>query len=357
MATTTSSNSDAEGVLASLLGKFKGAHAGMAINMVEEHDVITSGVPALDYALGTRGLVATKMYELFGEASSGKSLVAYNMIAAQQQAGKVAALYDAERSSDTKVVHKWMDAQDVDIKSLVYMRQESGERACDMMLELASDERVGIIVIDSIAWMSLGTELAKRMDEKSMQSMANLLPEYFRKHTHVAKKSCLVLVNQVRDNVGGGKYAAVYRTGGGQALKFGCAARIHVKSKRIQAEKGKKKFDVGIQCGFTIVKNKLASPRKSNYFNLYWKDTDKNEQGVDHYDQIMRLGLMTGAVDQSGAWMVFKSSNGDVRGQGAGNFCLDLRQKPQAFMELARRVMDLRDDSMDVEGSDDDDAE
>lgn len=345
-------DSNALGVLADIQKIFnkgsKKLNIGMADAMVEDHEVISSGIPVIDYILGTRGLMGTKVYELYGPESSGKSLVAYNMIAACQQAGKVVLFYDAERSSDNKIVHRWMAAQDVDVPSLVYMRQESAESACDVLVRACSDERVGLMVIDSIAWMSLASELSKQMDEKSMQGVANVLPEYLKKHTQRAKSARLLIINQVRDNVGGGKYAPETRNPGGRAVRFACAARLEVKANRITVKQGDTYHEIGIKISITNRKNKLSTPFKSNYFNLYWKDFGKFKAGIDHVDQLVRLGLLTGAIEQKASWMVFETKDGTVKGQGLDGFCANLAAQPWAFGALAEKVLDLRTDSYDI---------
>jgi len=59
---------------------------------IEKPPVIPTGILTLDIALGVGGIPRGRIVEIYGSESSGKTTVAYHMIAEAQKLGGVAAL-------------------------------------------------------------------------------------------------------------------------------------------------------------------------------------------------------------------------------------------------------------------------
>ena len=63
-------------------------------------DGISTGSLSLDMALGTGGIPRGRITEVFGTESSGKSTLAYHVMASSQKAGGTVAYIDAEHALD-----------------------------------------------------------------------------------------------------------------------------------------------------------------------------------------------------------------------------------------------------------------
>ena len=68
--------------------------------MVKREDVSPTNLPTLDWALGVGGITWGRIYEIYGEPSSGKSALTFHIIGILQKLGKKILFVDAERTYD-----------------------------------------------------------------------------------------------------------------------------------------------------------------------------------------------------------------------------------------------------------------
>jgi recombination protein RecA len=322
-------------------GRIKKGVLGTARECVANHPIFSSGLLELDYSLGVGGYMGTKVYEIFGPESSCKSILLYLALAEVQKAGYAAVLYDAERSSDTEEQMAWMENFGVDTSNLIYLRG-TAEECLDALHEAAEDPNCGMIGIDSLAWLPLNERMTKRMDEASMRGVANLMPDFLRKYTAIVKTAALILINQTRDAIGVYGYNPADRTPGGRAVRFGAAARIQVKPKRLGKKVKGVLQDTGVDVNFIPVKNKLASPRKAGRFLLRW------DEGIDHVDQIIRLGLITGVVQKAGAWLKIEGDGWTLKGLGLDAFTEEVSKYVETHAEIREMILAARSKDIDL---------
>src|SRR5512133_1978187 len=65
-----------------------------------DSSAISTGSIALDLALGVGGVPRGRIVEVFGQESSGKTTLAFHVVAEAQKAGGIAAFIDAEHAVD-----------------------------------------------------------------------------------------------------------------------------------------------------------------------------------------------------------------------------------------------------------------
>ncbi|MCV5217149.1 DNA recombination/repair protein RecA, partial [Escherichia coli] len=63
-------------------------------------DIVSTGSPKLDKALGVGGLARGRIHEIFGPESSGKSTLALEVIAEAQKKESICAFIDVEHALD-----------------------------------------------------------------------------------------------------------------------------------------------------------------------------------------------------------------------------------------------------------------
>lgn len=208
--------------------------------------IISTGFANIDEMLGTGGLPAGKIVELFGPPGCGKTTLALNLVAAAQEQGATAVFVDAERSLDGA----WAAACGVDLEDLVLVSPNSGGEATAMLESLLRTYAVDVAVIDSAAALVSDEELDAPLEDMPPELQSEFLSRALRRLRTQAERSncCLVFLNQTRNAPG----RENGQTAGGRALALHAAIRI-----RIEAAHG---IGGGLHLRVSTVKNKLAEP-------------------------------------------------------------------------------------------------
>ncbi|MBK8207862.1 MAG: recombinase RecA [Planctomycetes bacterium] len=275
-------------------------------------DVIPTGSLAVDVALGVGGLPRGRIVEIYGPESSGKTTLALHAIANAQKLGGNAVLIDAEHAFDPQYGRKL----GIDMDKLWVSQPDYGEQALDIAEALIASNAVDIIVVDSVAALVPRAELEGEMGDNQMGLLARMMSKAMRKLTAACNKSrtCLVMINQVREKIGV-MFGNPETTTGGRALKFFASQRIEVRRTQ-QIKEGEESIGVGARV--TIVKNKLAPPFKRAEIEIYFG------RGISYLNDLLTFALQLGLVAKSGNWF----SYGELRlGNGKGNALDFLRDK------------------------------
>ncbi len=146
---------------------------------------ISTGSISLDIALGGVGIPRSRITELFGPESSGKTTLALHVIANAQKQGGVAAFIDAEHALDTT----WAKRIGVDVSSMLVSQPDTGEQALDIVEMLVNSNSVDIIVVDSVAALTPKAEIEGEMGDSHMGLQARLMSQAMRKLTAIIGKS------------------------------------------------------------------------------------------------------------------------------------------------------------------------
>ncbi len=287
-------------------------------------DVIPSGCPTLDVALGIGGMPRGRIVEIYGPESSGKTTVALHVIAEAQKMGCVAAFIDAEHALDPV----YAGNLGVDINSLYISQPDSGEQALDITDSLVRSGSIDIIVIDSVAALTPKAELDGEMGDSHVGLLARLMSQAMRKLTAAINKSntCVIFINQLRDKVGV-MYGNPETTTGGKALKFYSSIRLDVR--RVENIKEGDNV-IGSRTRVKVVKNKLAAPFKQAEFDIIYG------KGISREGCLLDLAIDFGIIEKSGSWF---SYNGDKIGQGKETVKKFLAENQDIREEVEKQVM------------------
>lgn len=288
-------------------------------------DVIPSGCPTLDVALGIGGMPRGRIVEIYGPESSGKTTVALHVIAEAQKMGCVAAFIDAEHALDPV----YAGNLGVDINSLYIAQPDSGEQALDITDSLVRSGSIDIIVIDSVAALTPKAELDGEMGDSHVGLLARLMSQAMRKLTAAINKSntCVIFINQLRDKVGV-MYGNPETTTGGKALKFYSSVRLDVR--RVENIKEGENV-IGSRTRVKVVKNKLAAPFKQAEFDIIYG------KGISREGCLLDLAIDFGIIEKSGSWFSYK---GDKIGQGKETVKRFLAENQDIREEVEKLVME-----------------
>ena len=103
-------------------------------NHVANIPVIPTGALTLDLALGVGGIPRSRITEVYGPESSGKTTLALSVVANAQKMGGVAAYIDAEHAVDPGYARRI----GVDLDSLLISQPDCGEDALSIAETLVS---------------------------------------------------------------------------------------------------------------------------------------------------------------------------------------------------------------------------
>lgn len=160
------------------------------------------GIPSLNYICTKNpfiGIVPGRIYEIFGQESSGKTTLSLHAIAEALKVHGVAAFIDAEHALDP-VYAKNLG---VDMSKLIITQPDYGEQALDIA-EAFVRQGTPLIVIDSVAALVPKAELDASNDKNHMGLQARMMSQALRKLTAITSKShsTIIFINQTRMKIG-----------------------------------------------------------------------------------------------------------------------------------------------------------
>jgi recombination protein RecA len=288
-----------------------------------EVGTVPTGSLALDIALGVGGVPKGRIVEIYGQESSGKTTLAYHIVAEAQRQGGVAAFVDAEHAVDPLYAR----SLGVDIDNLLVSQPDTGEEALEIMDALVRSGAVDVVVLDSVAALVPKAEIEGEMGDSHVGLQARLMSQALRKlGANVSKANCVcIFINQIREKIGV-MFGNPETTPGGRALKFWSSVRLEVR----RVEQLKQGTDVvGCRTRVKIVKNKVAPPFKQAEFDIMFG------KGISRSGGILDLGIDGGFVSKTGTWFTY----GDTRlGQGRENAKQFLEEHPEMMAEIEGKV-------------------
>lgn len=205
---------------------------------------IATGFAQLDRALGD-GLPRSRITEIFGPSSSGKTTLLLQTVAHLQNNTLTAAWIDADRSYDPAYAARL----GVAVERLPVVQADAAEQAMEITRQLAGSGAVDLLVVDSAAALVPEIELETGIGQSAQGLHSRVLASGLRKLAAAVARTdtAVVFLNQTRSrpNASGGEAET---SAGGPPLKLYAAVRIVL----FAAGNGK-------QIGFRVLKNKVSA--------------------------------------------------------------------------------------------------
>ena len=294
-----------------------------------EVDSISTGSLLVDDITGIGGLPKGRVVEIFGPEASGKTTIALQAIAECQAKGGLAAFIDAEHALDIS----YAVSLGIKLEELYLSQPDYGEQALEIVEMLVRSCGIDIIVVDSVAALVPKSEIEGEMGESHMGLQARLMSQALRKLTSIINKSrtCLVFINQVRQNISSMPFAHKETTTGGTALKFYSSLRLDVR--RIGSINDKDGKSFGNKVLIKVAKNKLALPFRTAQTHLIFG------KGICKFYEVIDMCLANGALEQNGSWYSF---NGSRLSQGKDNLVKILKEDSLMFKNLLAKATEKK---------------
>ena len=265
---------------------------------------ISTGSLALDLALGIGGVPRGRVTEIFGAESSGKTTIAYHIMAEAQKSGGTAAYIDAEHALDPE----FAGMCGVDTDNLLVSQPDYAEQALEVCEYLVRSGAVAVVVIDSVAALVPKAELDGEMGDQHLGLQARIMSQGLRKLTAAISRhdTAVIFINQLREKIGV-LWGNPETTPGGRALKFYSSVRIDLR--RGESVKNGSEI-IGAHVKARVVKNKVAPPFRTAEYDIMFGE------GISQEADLLAIGVDMGHVQKSGSYYFFE----DTRlGQGREN--------------------------------------
>ncbi|NDV62095.1 recombinase RecA [Puniceicoccales bacterium CK1056] len=287
-------------------------------------DVIPTGCPSIDLALGVGGLPRGRVSEIYGPESSGKTTLCLALIAQAQRAGGNAVFVDVEHALDPRYAR----IVGVDIDNLMVSQPESGEDALNITETLIRSGAIDIIVIDSVAALVSKNELDGQFGDSTVGLQARMMSQAMRRLTAaIHRTNCVCLfTNQIREKIGV-MFGNPETQPGGRALKFFASIRMDIR--RIGAIKDTSGAVKGNRTRIKVVKNKVAPPFTECEFDIMYNE------GISRTGSVLDLGLEHKILEKKGSWISYE---GDLIGQGREAAKQYLAENPEVVEKVTKAI-------------------
>lgn len=303
-----------------------GESSVISIGELKDYNRIPSKSPMIGYVFGGGGTANPIIIEIYGPESSGKTLIAENILADFQREGHFVGFIDAEYSFNAKYAE--IQGLDTSSQKFALVQPDCGEDAFTAIINLAETGQVRCIAIDSVAALVPQAELNGEMTDQQMGALARMMGKGLRKAWAIAaKNNCtLIFLNQIRMKIGV-IYGSPECQPGGNALKF--MAHIRCEVRKGEKDEGEKDEDViGIKARIKNVKNKTSVPFRKGEIFISFKD------GVDIYGEYVDFAVSMGIVQKGGAWFTVEGN----RVQGKANVVKFLKDNNEVFEIIKEKV-------------------
>jgi len=327
------------GKLQEFINKYNKELAGSIIKLSDSPyngiERASTGSFSCDIATGG-GLPCSSVVELFGEESTGKSLLTLKTIAAvQKKFGKDCVYIDLEGA----LTKEWATKVGVNPEKLYIVRPKTAEKALDTLVDLVSSNEVRVIVVDSVAALCPIVETEESLEKNQMGVAARLMSKTLRVLASVLQPEsltdkekynpCIVIfINQTREKIGI-LWGNPLVTSGGKALRFYSNVRIHLK--KGDHLKDSAKNIIGQNIKFTVVKNKTYKPYQVGEFSFYYDGHIDNEESIINY------AIAFGLIKSKGAWCYLE----DKKFNGKEAVIEYLKKDSKAILKLKKDIIDI----------------
>lgn len=281
---------------------------------------ISTGSVVLDKILG-HGLPVGRIVELYGDSSTGKTLIAEQAVAMAQQTypDSVILYIDTERAISVEMME--MVGIDMSTKQVIYADPDTIEEVFMLMetlLENKDPNQLCFIVWDSIAATTVLAEKAAEYGKATMGTHARMMSQGLRKFNRLISKhrACALFLNQTRQKIGV-MYGDDTATFGGTALEFYASIRIYLKrGKKITETDKSTKTVVGIMTTAQVTKNKVSVPFKEALLPIYFNT------GIDDAEALLYYMKRMNMIRTSGSWSYIIINNEEYKFQGDSWYAL-----------------------------------
>jgi recombination protein RecA len=313
-----------------------------------KQNVVSTGVQALDYVLGTGGYPRRYMTEIYGPPDVGKSsILGITAMVNAQKEGLTPGIIALEPGFDPV----WAERHGLDTDHLLIGRPDDGQQAFGMLYDWVIGDTVDFILFDSIGAVLRESEVSEKADAPSAFGQAGLITWGLKRCVMPLwkKNKCLILINQVRDDQKS-RISGLLDSPGGHALKHSCPIRLQVKFGKERwygkDHDGDESYSYtnGQNIVVAVKRNKMTEGTgKRAQFDYFYEEVEGRPFGIDTTADIIATALRSGVLLKAGAYYrhplfpLSKTGFNQVHGtEGVAEF---FRQNPKSVDTVRNEML------------------
>ncbi len=224
---------------------------------------ISTGLPALDRAIGVGGIPKGRIIEISGKWSAGKSTLAYQIVAEAQKEGMETFWYDSEFSHD----NPYAESLGVDTDEMYLIQSPTAEEGLDTILDVLRGDKEtpaiknALFVLDSVGGLHPAEEAGKNSGERTIGAQASLIARFCRKAVPLLalNNNTLIVLNHEYLEIGAQRPTVM--TSGGAKLSYHKSLWLRLSRTGMNLSQGEK--IIGYKAELEIRKNKVADTERT----------------------------------------------------------------------------------------------
>jgi len=264
--------------------------------------IYSTGSLRLDIALGIGGIPGGTIVEFDGSEASGKTTLAYHLIAEAQKSEGVCAFIDHDRGFNPDFARRC----GVNVEQLYFSQPEHAEQAFDILSTLASAGVFSIVALDSLSAMVSYQELnrplsvtANKISNDSPETDLELLALSLRRLSGILHRTgtCVLFTSQ-SDRRMSTIYHQLAAHPARLALKLNASIRLRLSPLSNLVSDGQV---IGSRIHARVIKNKFSPCLQPIDFDII------QHQGIDKTGEVLDLGVRCKVVQQKINGIYFQS--------------------------------------------------
>lgn len=296
---------------------------------IKNIESIPTGCIPLDTVLEIGGVPRGRVVEIYGQSGTGKTSLCVHIAAEAQKMGEFVAYMDLENAVSTKYFNS-LGVDVLDSSKFMLCQSSSAEEALDILETLVKND-VGLVIIDSVAALLPMAEAEGEIADNTIALQARLLSKSMKRLSSLLarSKTCVIFINQIRDNISSFGYGPKTVTPGGKALRFYSSLRIELAT-IAQIKEGDKQ--IGSKIKAKIVKSRISAPFKEIEYDIVFGE------GISLERYLIDEGSKRGIINKAGSWYNY----GDVKlGQGSEKARLFLKNNEELKNEIIEKIKEV----------------
>ena len=299
---------------------------------------VDTGSYALNKAISgsyQKGLPFGRVVDVFGDPSTGKSLLIYHILANVQKMGGVAILDDTEDAyvkefgekiginNDELIILNSLTVEEHFNKIFLGWKNSKGKKKASLIDMIVEEEPECPIVValDSVALLSTEHEQNVKFEKADMTKAKKIRGGMRMVSKHMQDHNVLHLIsNHVIAKIGV-LFGSKKTTPGGSGIPFQASVRIDLSLGKKILDKKIETKKIGVQARVKIAKNKISAPFKETMLDIFF------ETGVDKYSGVLDMMVEDGVLSvESGNRFIYKNPKGEdekIRGYKFGEWILE----------------------------------
>ena len=165
---------------------------------------VSTGSTRFDYATGIGGIPKGGITEIYGWESSGKTSLAFQILARAQALRKEQGITDKRDliiDLEHTMTKQFIEGFGIDMEQIIWRRPDSAEEAFQYVVDLPKSGKIDMCIFDSIDGAQNALQLSRDIGATDVGGVSKLTSDVMRRISKYSNTT-FIFINQVRQNPG-----------------------------------------------------------------------------------------------------------------------------------------------------------